>query len=906
MARGRIDLPSLDDRTWQDLVNQAKALIPQYAPEWTDHNPSDLGITLIELFAWLVEQMIYRLNRVPEKNYIAFLNLLGITRDPATPATTFLTYGAANGAILVPRGTHAATRQTRGEEAVVFETDKDFNVLPINLVSALKVSRCEQPSDPPYTCEDLTSRLVALSDNDAEKREFLIPAKKAVMLALGFDKKIEGSPGTQLQLHFRFSKPLGKPSLIPGLTGTVLSDLYEYGKPRSTLLREIEALTARIHQAQDPQEIEVLNEQMDKLQRRKKVFSELQKALARGGFLLQDQHIVQKRVTEWSISGKGSGNMRALYLLRKIGDQWELRPMLLPSGVDWRALQNIPEDFETNLLTVAGDNQPGSQNACSQLQAALNANNIVLLKIEVVQPTQEYWCIRDEGAFSKPSIHIARGSSPLCGLMDPVEIEWSYSSGENLPFEWPKTEKGRISDGTDGFRRDGIVSLPVPKTWSQQKSAPWYTKEGDSEAKPAYDCYWIGARVANLGETDVAFYPACLLFNSVSATHALSVKNEHLGTSDGKPFQRFELAHRPLYKQPPPTTPYGHLKIEVAQKDGVEEWACREILPTGAGKFYRLDPVTGTIYFGNHDSHAGDLTTTAHGTIPPADSEIRAGYRYVAGGRSGNVPAHHISVQYDPIPSIISVTNPLPAIGGIDEESVDEAKQRAPELLENRFRAVTLQDYEYLAREASPRVATVCALPPLEPEDGNTPMSGGLNREVGHVNVIIIPTLTVKNPLDEPRPLPSDDLLREVYDYLDERRSLTTRLHVERPRYLPITFEATIKVWPEALPVEPDARTEFIETLKDEAETHVRTFLHPLTGGPEQQGWEFGQHLLQSDLLKAVQPDPKVAYIQEITARADEPEHTRPPDMTDLAYGVQVADFEIVCSSDRHSVTVKQ
>ena len=89
--RGRIVPPNLDDRVWTDLVAEARALIPSYAPKWTDHNPSDLGIALVELFAYLVEGLIYRLNRVPDKNYIAFLNLLGIKRDPATPATSWLT-----------------------------------------------------------------------------------------------------------------------------------------------------------------------------------------------------------------------------------------------------------------------------------------------------------------------------------------------------------------------------------------------------------------------------------------------------------------------------------------------------------------------------------------------------------------------------------------------------------------------------------------------------------------------------------------------------------------------------------------------------------------------------------------------------------------------------------------------
>src|SRR6266700_6707832 len=124
--RGRIQPPNLDDRTWQDLVSEAVALIPSYAPQWTDYSASDLGITLIELFAWLVEGLTYRLNRVPEKNYIAFLNLLGITRDPAVPAHTFLTFTAlpsATDPILVPRKTQAHTQGSETEAAIVFETD---------------------------------------------------------------------------------------------------------------------------------------------------------------------------------------------------------------------------------------------------------------------------------------------------------------------------------------------------------------------------------------------------------------------------------------------------------------------------------------------------------------------------------------------------------------------------------------------------------------------------------------------------------------------------------------------------------------------------------------------------------------------------------------------------------------
>ncbi|MEG4304894.1 hypothetical protein [Microcoleus sp. D3_18a_C4] len=71
-----LPLPNLDDRTYADLVEEAISLIPIEAPEWTDRNPSDTGIVLIELLAWLTEMVLYRVNQIPDCNQAAFLTLL--------------------------------------------------------------------------------------------------------------------------------------------------------------------------------------------------------------------------------------------------------------------------------------------------------------------------------------------------------------------------------------------------------------------------------------------------------------------------------------------------------------------------------------------------------------------------------------------------------------------------------------------------------------------------------------------------------------------------------------------------------------------------------------------------------------------------------------------------------------
>lgn len=125
--------PNLDDRRFQALVDEAKRLVQQRCPEWTDHNVSDPGVTLIEAFATMVDQLVYRLNRVPDKNYLAFLDLIGVRLYPPTAARTDVTFWLSAPqpeAVRVHAGTEVATTRTETEEAVVFTTRRELAVMP--------------------------------------------------------------------------------------------------------------------------------------------------------------------------------------------------------------------------------------------------------------------------------------------------------------------------------------------------------------------------------------------------------------------------------------------------------------------------------------------------------------------------------------------------------------------------------------------------------------------------------------------------------------------------------------------------------------------------------------------------------------------------------------------------------
>jgi predicted phage baseplate assembly protein len=132
--------PNLDDRRFQDLVDDAKRLVANHCPEWTDHNVSDPGVTLIESFAFMVDQLLFRLNRVPDRLYVAFLDLLGVTLHPPTAASVELLMRLSApqpDAVVIPQGTEASTRRTEVEEAIVFTTTRALTIPPRRLAHVM-------------------------------------------------------------------------------------------------------------------------------------------------------------------------------------------------------------------------------------------------------------------------------------------------------------------------------------------------------------------------------------------------------------------------------------------------------------------------------------------------------------------------------------------------------------------------------------------------------------------------------------------------------------------------------------------------------------------------------------------------------------------------------------------------
>ncbi|MCZ6601629.1 MAG: putative baseplate assembly protein [Planctomycetota bacterium] len=157
-----MSLPSiqLDDRTFREIADEAIRLIPRYCPEWTNHNPSDPGIALIEVFAHMVEGLLWRMNRLPEKATLEYLRLLGHRLLPGRASRAPVTFHPVEEAdpSIVPEGTVISTRREKGGSAICFETEREIALISGHL------ERCISKVGDRFT--DLTK---ILSDGGAVK-----------------------------------------------------------------------------------------------------------------------------------------------------------------------------------------------------------------------------------------------------------------------------------------------------------------------------------------------------------------------------------------------------------------------------------------------------------------------------------------------------------------------------------------------------------------------------------------------------------------------------------------------------------------------------------------------------------------------------------------------------------------
>ncbi|MDB4950482.1 MAG: putative baseplate assembly protein [Gemmatimonadetes bacterium] len=425
----------------------------------------------------------------------------------------------------------------------------------------------------------------------------------------------------------------------------------------------------------------------------------------------------------------------------------------------------------------------------------------------------------------------------------PPAVAWEYWDGSG----WSGLD---AEDGTRAFTRRGTVTFVAPP------GIRLSSEFGEA-------AYWIRARLAAGGYASPPQLTRALL-NTTWAVQHETLHGETLGSSNGERSQVFRTTRTPVLpgaavevREParPSAADLRALEREEgpgAVRDAEEATgSSREVwvrwhqvsdflASEPRSRHYTLDSATGEVRFGDG----------VRGMVPPEGrSNVVASSYDVGGGPQGNRPAGNVSQLKSSVPFVDKATNPEPAAGGSAAETMEALRVRGPRTLRHGDRAVALSDYVDLAMAATTEVARAWAVPPAS------------LAAAGSVELLVVPRG------DASKPVPGVDLLERVSAFVGARTPPTVSLSVVGPRWMEVSVEVEVAAaTPEAARGLPDAIT-----------ARLDAFLHPLRGGPYQEGWEPGRRPYRSEVFAVVEATPGVDHLRSLRVRMKEDGREVPP-----------------------------
>jgi predicted phage baseplate assembly protein len=427
--------------------------------------------------------------------------------------------------------------------------------------------------------------------------------------------------------------------------------------------------------------------------------------------------------------------------------------------------------------------------------------------------------------------------STLEGIgVNPQDPPWSWEYWDGDYEKW--SQMLLEEDTTGGLNANGQIIVHIPGSSAMR------------DVNGMFAC-WIRCRAIQprSGQSGYSSSPKVRSIVSesigctVPASQSFKTTNELLGRSTGKPGQEFQLHNVPVL-----TLEHGEtIEVETENEGEFETWQLvTDFADSGPDdRHFSIDNITGEINFGpSMKQPAGE--ERQYGKIPPVDRLIRFSSYRSGGGIIGNVGEGTIKVLKSSIPYIDSVRNFDRARDGTDAETLEMAKLKVPHVLKANTRAVTREDFEYLALQASPKVARAKGISPGDSTDNNL--------SPGTMRVLLVPTVTECEKYIPAEQLEVTRTVREeVREYLDERRLLGTRLELGEPKYLYVSIEAYVRI-----------RRGYQKQASDDIEKRLYQYINPICGGANGTGWPFGRGLIPSEIHACLQNIQNVDYIEEV------------------------------------------
>jgi predicted phage baseplate assembly protein len=385
---------------------------------------------------------------------------------------------------------------------------------------------------------------------------------------------------------------------------------------------------------------------------------------------------------------------------------------------------------------------------------------------------------------------------------------------------------------------------------------------------------------------------------TIPAMHSVNISGEVLGSSNGEPGQYFRLQRSPVLNLQPGET------VEVEE---IREGELVFVPWTQVNNFaqssrfdrhFVLDMAEGVVHFGPAVRQP-DGTVVQYGRIPESGRAARFSRYRCGGGVQGNMPAGSINTLMSSLAYVSRVSNLVRAVGGRDQETLDELKARAQRELQAQRRAVTAQDFEQFTLSYSGTVQRArCLTPGNQPEENNSGSGGA-------VNILVVPAVAdaLKNSVTAALHL--DEKFRsELRQHLDQYRLMTVSLHIREPQYIGVKVKARI--------VPHDYHQPAV--VQERVVSELQRYLTPLPlddqppllrTGEDWEGWPFGRDLFAAEIISLIQQIPLVKYVLdvEISSRLVVPliekrayDDAEAPALTPVEKVLLVPDDGLLCS----------
>lgn len=972
-------LPKIDYRNQSQLENQLRELALQYcSEEWPGEEfiKSDLlAETLFQVFSKMTEIIIQQLNRVPEKNFLTFLDLVGVSLLPPGSARTAICFNLVKGAkgpAHVPGGTQISSDESPDGKPVIFETDGGLDVIRPGLFRAISISpdndKWRDHSGVLFDKECAGTETLLLGEDVTPHRLYLghkglfaFEGPKDVALRIELVNSYIQSDSSFEVKWFTFSDDLITPVPLEIKKGEETASLKGSGEIIFSSVDAIPEVPLKGFSISDDKESTfvgrwifaelstplpgyglpriasvkaMVSRESAPLLQPEKAFSNNfpldtgsdffpfgERPVFNDKFYISSSEAFRRKDAAVTISVTLSDpealptpvaqNISLVWEFWD-GERWEAIatwdstgaftsagsitftcPAVIPSKIGgeenyWIRVRiaggNYGEEGKYVELTETekyrvewrdgvkkmdidkssdGENWQDlvGKTVWEYMPGALAPPSVKSLEISYVPVPEDvediltyndfrYDLPKGEGSSffpfqpmkeSDPSLYLAFDESVsglTATLFFPFETDkglfrspvfvWEYWNGQ----KWLEMN---IEDGTENLTMMGIVRFIAP---ADMKKNVCFGER----------LHWMRARLA-VGEYEGSPAASGLFTNAVWARNRVTVEGELLGSGNGAADQNFTFANSPVLPGETILVREAALTAEdrekISSEDGddaievkkdeagniLEIWVrWQEVghfnFSTPNDRHYVINRSSGYITFGNGEK----------GMMPEAGkNNIKCGRYRWGGGKRGNLKKTTLTKLRTTIPYIGAVENPLPADGGSDQEGLDSIKRRGPQTINHRDRCVTKEDFERLAMAASGSIVRAKCF-----EDGNS------------LKIIIVPGS------EDARPSPSAELKSKVRKYLLARRLcslFTGNLCVESPVYREV--RVTVDIAPKSLDRASPLKREILKRLDE--------YLHPLRGGPDGKGWEFGRGIFFSDIYSLLEDIDEVDHAANLS-----------------------------------------